>query len=162
MLGNYADGLSAHQPDHISCVPFRVLSIDRSASETELLKAGKLPVTWEQYPYWGQEPAQGVMMMDAVGGDSIVRFPIPGSEAQAARFLAREAAGLVPQVVAVGPSEGTCHNCLRQDCGILWPCAGCKLVKYCSKKCMSKHWELHKQICQAPEKGPQLAQGSKQ
>ena len=67
MLGDYADGLSAHQPDHMSCVPFRVLSIDRSASETELLKAGKLPVTWEQYPYWGQEPVQGVRD-DGCGG----------------------------------------------------------------------------------------------
>jgi hypothetical protein len=81
MLGDYAHNVSADHPDHISSVPFRVLKVDRSASEPELLREGKLPVTWEQYPMRGTQRG--------TSRDGVVRCPIPRTEAQADEMMLR-------------------------------------------------------------------------
>ena len=150
MLGDYADALCADRdmPDHITSVPFRVLREDRSAPETELLTAGLLPVMWEPYPMWGQEPMRGVIL-----ADGIVRFPIPGSEKQAQSFLGRHQAGETPKVATFyekdhvsGGMNGTCHGCFQWHCQMK-RCGRCKVAAYHSPECQKKHWKLHKLIC---------------
>jgi len=48
--------------------------------------------------------------------------------------------------MAPGSNE-ICENCLSKE--NLGRCAGCKVVRYCSKTCQKAHWNEHKPFCLA-------------
>ncbi|KAL0490959.1 tudor domain-containing protein [Acrasis kona] len=47
------------------------------------------------------------------------------------------------------PSWARCQNCGEKECDTpkLMRCSGCKVTPYCSTKCQSEHWKIHKHIC---------------
>ncbi|KAK3259458.1 hypothetical protein CYMTET_31546 [Cymbomonas tetramitiformis] len=145
MLGDFAG--DQQKSDWITSVPYRVRTIDRSAPDSQLLTAGKLPVLWEYYPFWGKEPMFGV-----AGSDGKVRFPIPGTSAQADSFVQKLAAGQTPTVLSVtmrgsdGADIGNCGGCLQFGMHIK-RCGRCHTVSYCSRECQKAHFRLHKQQC---------------
>ncbi|KAJ7221290.1 ectomycorrhiza-upregulated zf-MYND domain-containing protein [Mycena pura] len=45
-------------------------------------------------------------------------------------------------------SEPFCVSCQSErDEGDLKSCSGCSSVRYCSKKCQTEHWKIHKPMC---------------
>jgi hypothetical protein len=149
MLGDFCDALGATRniADYITSVPYRLASVDKSQSVEALLSQNKPPCLWEYYPYWGQKPNLSI-----ASSDGKVRFPIPGSAAQADEFLVELQAGKQPTVVlAVVDDEttnsffGNCAQCFQVD--KLKKCSRCNLIPYCSKECQRKHWKLHKLQC---------------
>ena len=51
-------------------------------------------------------------------------------------------------------NTGKCRNCDRicKDTGELQDCAGCHMVKYCSRECQREHWPKHRDICSRQHK----------
>lgn len=148
MLGDFANGCQDMDPndpdffpDFYTSVPFRIRDENRSEPELDLLRRGVLPVTWEPYPYYGREPAYGFVNRRA--NPQVVRFPIPGSEEQAASFLEMHATTRP----TLREDKGRCHNCMEVHRDILTPCAECGLVEYCSERCRREHSRFHKRIC---------------
>ena len=47
------------------------------------------------------------------------------------------------------PKSGLCDNCKqRKERTSLYVCSGCSAFQYCSVKCQSMQWSIHKSFCQ--------------
>lgn len=150
MLGDFADAFNTvhNTPSWCTSAPYRVRSVDRTSPELELVGRGIVPVLWEVYPFWGQEPTSALVM-----DDRLVRFPIPHSTEQANAFLDKLGNGFQPSAVEIKRhstdkgSVGPCAACFSWDC-ILEPCA-CGQVAYCDQSHAEAHRDLHSLVCTA-------------
>merc|ERR1712039_246688 len=131
-----------------TAAPYRIHAVDRSMPETSLLRRGIVPVQWELYPFWGQEPTAALVLMDG-----LVRFPVPHSTEQANAFLEKMGSGFQPSAFKVTPhpsdtwDRGPCAACFSWE-DTLQPCA-CGQVAYCNAEHAAAHFELHKMVCTA-------------
>merc|ERR1712085_199777 len=145
----YKDVSEVQIPCWCTAAPYRVRAIDRTAPELDLLRRGVVPVQWELYPYWGQQPTSCI-----VTEDRIVRFPVPSSAGQANAFLEKIGNGYEPTALQVlrHPEDrglvGPCAACFAWD-GVLEPCE-CGLVAYCNSRHAAAHRELHSLVCTGP------------